>query len=233
MIPFPGEVSVAGGEGQTVVVTDDWHCLEADREVQVGNHFFDDLELLVVLLTKVSLVRTDKGEEKVDDGGHSGEVSRAELPAKFFSQRAFNFDQGGEVFGIELLGGKNDQWFLWSEGFQGFNIFFEGSGIAGEVLIFAELTGIDKNRNDGLLIFLRGLFDQTEVSAMEVPHGGNKAKGFCLQGVTPGFQGICGIDKMDHIRSSESISPARRDFGMNPIGLCPFSLKKRYSAFSF
>ena len=115
--------------------------------------------MLRVLLSEESPVCVREQEELQDDGRHAAKVSGTLRTAEFFCERARDLDIGHIACGVHRLGGGVKDG-VDARSFELFRIGFKGARVGGEVLVRAELHGVDKDGNDDAVGTLSRRFDE-------------------------------------------------------------------------
>jgi len=175
---FGGELSVAGGEGESIGFTNGGVADDFDGDIEIAHHAPDEGELLEVLVSEEGDVGLEEIEEFQDDGEDAIEVTWAGGSAEVSGEERFG-DESGVIGGVKVWNlrdeGEIDS-FLFAEG----EVVFERLGIISEILGAVELDGIDENgdgdRSAGADVPAGGP-DELKVSFMQGSHGGNQGEG--------------------------------------------------------
>ena len=144
-----------------------------DRNIQVGDHAFDYLQLLVILFAEEGDVRLGLDQKLGNDGGHPVEETGTGLPFQDIPQPRHR-DLGGGAVRVHFLDPGGEQQ-VGALRFQlgGVGGFFPR--IDGEILVGAELFGIDEQGHTGARRPVQRLADQRQVPFMQGPHGRHQA----------------------------------------------------------
>ena len=173
-----GEILVAGGHGEAVGFAAGGSGNDFDGEEEVADHAADDAELLGVFFAEDGEVGEDGVEELGDDGADAVEMAGAGGAAEGAGEGGFGDGDAGAL-GIHVWdGGEENEIdaFKFAEGAVG----VEGAGIGGEILVGAELGGVDEDGDDHDVGAILRDADEGEVAIVEVAHGGDEADAFAL-----------------------------------------------------
>ena len=167
------EVDVAAGQGQPVGVADDRRAEHLDVQVEIPHHPLDAGQLLGVLLPEHGQRRVDDVEQLEHHGQHAVEVAgpggalqhlaRAGRPRRVTCRSAaYRSDTSRREDEIDALGLARRQ------------VVGQRSGVAGEVLVRAELQRVDEDADHHPLGAGPGQPDQRAVAVVQRPHGRNE-----------------------------------------------------------
>ena len=145
---------------------------DVDTEIEVGSQAAHDRELLVVLLAEQGHMWASRSEQFGDHGRDAIEVP---WPCSALHRvgQARHPHRGGEPLRIHRRGGRDED-DIDSFGIAGVQVVVEWPWIVIEIDAFAELEGIDEDRNDDGVSELPCGSYQLEVTAMQRPHRGDQ-----------------------------------------------------------
>ena len=148
---------------------------DIDRLVEVLDHLADDLELLVILLAEIGAVGADDVEQLGHDGGDAGKMAGSHFALELPAERD-DVDRGLDPARIHVLDAGSEEDIdlaLLQHG----AVAGEVTRIFGEILVGAELQGIDEKRGHDHVVLRAGARDELHVTVMQVAHCGNEADG--------------------------------------------------------
>ena len=170
-----GQVDVTAADGEAIRLADGGDAYDFEREFQVPGHATDDDELLGVLLAEIGAIGLDDVKELGDDGGDADEVAGSRGPFVEVGDGA-GIDSCVRTGVVHLLGGGSED--EADTGlFEHTQVTVEISGVGGEVLVGAELGGVDKDGGGYGIILDCGAFDEGHVAAVEEAHSGDETEG--------------------------------------------------------
>ena len=174
---FGRQVGVAARFGQAVVLAHDRAAGDLHVEVQIEDHLLHNGELLGVLLAEVGVVGQHDVEELGEHRADAAEVGRARQAVHALGEQA-HVDVGLMV--LVHLGrfGMEDQ--IGPHLLRERAVVLEVARVGVEVLVGRELNGIQKDRNDHLIVVLARLLDEARVSFVQVAHRGNEPDGLAF-----------------------------------------------------
>ena len=169
------QVDVAAADGEAIRFSDGGYADDFEGEVEVPGHASDDNQLLGVLLAEIGAVGLDDVEELGNNGGDADEVAGPRGAFVEIGDGA-GVDPGVGAGAVHLLRG-------WGEDeadaglVEHLEVTVEVTGVGCEVLVGAELGGVDEN-GGGYGVVLGGCtFDEGHVAAVEVAHSRDEAEG--------------------------------------------------------
>ena len=170
------EIGVARAEGEAVGVADDGADDDLRREAQIGDHAAEDGNLGRVLLAEEGAIGFGGDQQLGDHGGDAAKVAGAGCAVQTIAE-GWDFDKGGiGAVGIELFDGGAKSTSAPSAAASAQSASNE-RGIAAEILVGAELRGVDEDADGDVRARGAGGANQRGVAGMQRAHGGNEADG--------------------------------------------------------
>lgn len=173
-----GEPGVAGGEGQSVLLTNGGMTDDADGEIEIADHAPDDGELLEIFFSEDRKFGLKDIEEFQDDGENAIKVTGAGFPAEMFGQKGLGDENRAiRVIKVGALGDKGD---FHSFGLAFGQILLKGAGVVVQITGPVKLDGIDKDGNDDRSLGSHlppGFPDQGKVTLVKRSHRGDERDG--------------------------------------------------------
>ena len=162
------EIAVARREREAVLCAHGLGRDDADGQIELLHHAAHDLELLPVLLPEHRDVRLDQVEELQDDGTYAMEESRARRAFELFGERRRDdpVDLGRRIHFL-LLRCEQD---VDTQTLQCFEIGFERTRIAVEVLVRPELEPVDEDAGDHRVAVLARDAHELQVPIVQIAH---------------------------------------------------------------
>ena len=165
------------GQRETAGLAHGGHADHLHRHVELPRHGTDQGELLPVLLAEERLVGRDDVEELRDHRGDTVEVPRAAGAAQGIGQgRQGDRDLPVASLRIHLVDGGREE-VVRADLAKVSKIVVECARVVAEVLVRAELGGIDEDGHHGDVAGLATCTHQREVSFVEIAHRGHQTDG--------------------------------------------------------
>ena len=143
--------------------------------IQITDELFDDGALLEIFASEIRLCGDDDIEELGDDGGDTFKVAGAVVTFKGEGGTTRD-DGGGKAVGVDGFGSWSQDT-VSTAGLAQFEIGVEGSGVAAEIFVGAELSGVDEDGDGDGFALGAGLADQGGMALMQSAHCGDEAHG--------------------------------------------------------
>ena len=195
---FDRKVPVARAHCQTVSVAHDRMADDLDRQEQIADHPPHDQELLVVLASEDGGASADHAEELCDDGRYSLEVPRPKRPLERYRQDAWMNARliAGPIYLLRFRC-KDD---VHVEGRKLRQVAFDVARVAREILVGAELGGIDEDRNDDEVRPPLGFGDERKVAIVQSAHRWNEA-----HGAAAGTRDVAGVARVGNRANQDEL----------------------------
>jgi len=168
------EVTVARAEGEAVGFAHDRAGDKFHRKIEIAHHGAENGNLRGILLAEVGSVGRDDVKELGDDGGHSAKVAGTAGAVEAVAG-AGDFNEGGCSGGRERFSGWSEENVNTGSGERG-AVCVKGAWIAAEVLVGAELQGVDEDAGGNMSAIALCRIDKREMARVQRAHGGHKSE---------------------------------------------------------
>ena len=172
------EVGISGTLGKAICLTDNGAAHDFNVQIQIQHHAFDDCQLLGIFLAEICPIGCDDVEQLGNHSADTAEVHRTAQTAQFLGED-IHVHEAAKALGVHFLRcGVENQ--IYTHGIAQCRIVFQITGVAGEILVGAELGGVNKDADDHTVILFPCTLHQAAVSFMKIAHGWNKGNGQSL-----------------------------------------------------